>query len=59
MAKDLTEIRSAASLASDAEAHYGNVRKALQAWDWNEAGREMQSLERTLRNLRKELENKK
>jgi uncharacterized membrane protein (UPF0182 family) len=58
MAKDMIEIRSASSLASDAQAHYGNVRKALQAWDWSEAGKEMQSLERALRDLRKELEKK-
>ena len=56
IAKDTSEMRSAATIAADAEAHYGNVRKAMQVWDWSEAGKEMQSLERAIRELRKELE---
>jgi uncharacterized membrane protein (UPF0182 family) len=53
---DPSETRSAASIAVDAEKHYENVRKALQSWNWSQAGREMQSLERAIRDLRKELE---
>lgn len=50
------EARSAALLAADAERHYENVRRAMQAWDWTEAGREMRALERKIRDLRQALE---
>jgi uncharacterized membrane protein (UPF0182 family) len=53
--RDLSVVRSAADMAAEAELHYGNVRKALQSWDWPGAGREMESLERAIRDLRQEL----
>jgi uncharacterized membrane protein (UPF0182 family) len=57
MAPDVAESRSAAMMAADAERHFGNVRKALQAWDWSRAGSAMQSLERAIYDLKRELEN--
>ena len=48
--------RSAVMMAADAERHYENVRKAMQSWDWSEAGKEMRALERVIRDLRQELQ---
>jgi uncharacterized protein len=55
IAQDESLLRSAVMMAADAEKHYENVRKAMQAWDWGEAGKEMRSLERVIRELRQEL----
>ncbi|MBS10655.1 MAG: hypothetical protein CME19_03505 [Gemmatimonadetes bacterium] len=52
---DPSEVRSASLMAAEAEQHYENVRKAMQSWDWTEAGKEMRSLERVIRELREEL----
>ena len=49
-------LRSAAQMAAEAESHYQRVRASLQKWDWAGAGEEMEALERTLTELREELE---
>lgn len=49
-------LRSAAKMAAEAEAHYQRVRASLQKWDWAGAGEEMEALERTIAELREELE---
>ena len=54
-----SDLRSAAEMAAEAEAHYQRVRTSLQQWDWAGAGEEMKALENTIRTLRKALEEEK
>ena len=53
------DLRSAAEMAAEAEAHYQRVRTSLQQWDWAEAGEGMKALEKTIGALRKTLEEEK
>ena len=53
------DSRSAAEMAAEAEAHYQRVRTSLQQWDWAEAGEGMKALEKTIKALRKTLEEEK
>ena len=50
------DSRFAAEMAAEAEAHYQRVRTSLQQWDWAEAGEGMKALEKTIKVLRKTLE---
>ena len=53
---DAASLQTAARMVSEAEARYRGAQAALREWDWTRAGEELEALERTLNELRRELE---
>ena len=49
-------VQTVGDLAAQAEAQYHQVRRSLQEWDWGKAGEVMNALERTITDLRRQLQ---
>ena len=48
-----TISRTAVELAAKAESHFQSVKSALQKWDWTNAGKQMEALEQTIKDLKR------